>query len=416
MSSLDVFWLAVFAPLAFLSIQISRRILNHWLTPLSIFVGVNAASISLYHLRLLEMTDVSAKTHSIVLSSFAMFFLGFILAVGRGAPLDKPAGPDRIDGGHLAAFFYLTASLAAAGWISQLAAFVLTHGLGTLLGNIWMLQDRFQLQFLGYLNLIGILVLPAYVLRRVIGSSKRSDLLVVLASVFGLLLTGVKGYLIYSVFAALLTWSVANPGSFRLKHLASGMLIMFGFFVLYTSKIDIFAVDYYGGSQGISKMPMLKRPYLYFVGSWPAMEFIVDGTLSDLPRFGYVVLEPIWKIFGGLGLAEIMTKANREFVVIGKTTFNVYSLIGEIYWDLKWPGLLVVSGLLGHASTRLYLRARREPYWGHALVYATLAHGMAISFFSYIYTLNVVVILLYIYFVGFVLLRRGVMVERARRD
>ncbi|MCK9997440.1 MAG: hypothetical protein KAH56_14290, partial [Candidatus Krumholzibacteria bacterium] len=347
MSLVDFLWLWIFVPLIFLSVGVSRRVFHHWFTPLSVFIGVNSISLSLYHLRLLEMTDVSAVTHAVILSSFGMFFLGVLLAA---KPIEVSAlkgDRARIDGRHLSSFFYMTAVLAAIGWMVQLSMFVMTHGVGALLGNIWMLQDKFQMQFIGYLNLIGILVLPAYVLKRVMGTARKVDILIVLATVFGLVLTGVKGYLIYSVFAALFTWSVARPSGFRMIHLAGGMFVMLGFFIVYSAKIDIFSVDFYGGSQTLGKLAVLKRPYLYFVGSWPALEFIVNGTVNDLPRFGFVVLEPIWKLLGGLGLTEIIVKAHRQYVVIGKTTFNVFSLIGEVYWDVKWPGLLVVSWLLG---------------------------------------------------------------------
>ncbi len=416
MNLVDFLWLLIFVPLTFLSVAVSRRVFHHWFTPLSVFIGVNSISLSLYHLRLLEMTDVSAVTHAIILSSFGMFFLGVLLAV---RPIENSALKDdrgRIDGRHLSSFFYLTAALATIGWMIQLSMFLMTHGLGALLGNIWMLQDKFQMQFIGYLNLIGILVLPAYVLKRIMGTARKVDILIVLATAFGLVLTGVKGYLIYSVFAALFTWSVVRPSGFRMIHLAGGMFVMLGFFIVYSAKIDIFSVDFYGGSQTLGKLAALKRPYLYFVGSWPALDFVVNGTLDDLPRFGFIVFEPIWKLLGGLGLTEVIVKAHRQYVVIGKTTFNVFSLIGEVYWDVKWPGLLVVSWLLGFTSTRLYLRARLKSYWAHGLVYAVFAHGLAISFFSYIYTLNVVVILLYIYAAGFVLLRRGVLFERSARD
>ena len=104
----------------------------------------------------------------------------------------------------------------------------------------------------------------------------------------------------------------------------------------------------------------------------------------------------------------------QPFVSIGKFTFNVYSLVGEVYWDLKWPGVLGVSFLLGVINTRLYLRIRSSDYWGHMMIYAVVVHGLFVSFFSFIYTFNVYVLVLYIFLVGFVLPRGGVLISTGR--
>jgi oligosaccharide repeat unit polymerase len=154
-------------------------------------------------------------------------------------------------------------------------------------------------------------------------------------------------------------------------------------------------------------------PYLYFVGSWPALDFIIDGSIDDLPRLGTFVLQPMWKLLGAVGVAEY-SHLYQPFVSIGKFTFNVFSLIGEVYWDLKWPGVLGVSLLLGLVNTRLYLRIWSSGYWGHVMVYAVVVHGLFISFFSFIYTFNIYVLLLYIYLVGFVFLRGGILNRTGR--
>jgi len=410
MTAVDLFWIVVFLPIALFSPQMSKKIFNYWFTPLSVFLGINSLSLVFFHLRLLPMVDVSVHAHVLVLASFAMFFVGVLMAVG-GRPIDGTK-PDTagLDVRSLDQFFYLTFVLATIGWVAASLLLVFQFGIGVLLRNIWMLQSEFQMQYIGYLNLIGILVLPTYFIKRGVGRAGKLDLVLVIISLMGLLLAGIKGYVVYSVFAAVFVWSTVRPDRFRVFHLGSGMLILLGFFVLYSAKIDVFTSSYFAGSGLTRNLSFLFRPYYYFVGSWPAMENIVNGSLGDLPRLGMVTLQPFWKLLAALGQVEILEPFNR-FVAVGNTTFNVYSFVGEVYWDLKWPGVVVLSWILGFGSTRLYGRALRVPFWGHTLVYAVIGYGIFLSFFAYIYTFNVFFILVYIFVVGFVLLRRGVLVE-----
>jgi len=414
MNGMDLFWLLVFVPLIFLSVEISRRVFGHWFTPLSIYLGINSLSMAGYHLRLLEMPDATGTVHALLLASFAMFTLGVFLAVGR-----KPLALENIDSGHwdgrgLGGFFYATVALSTLGWVAQGGMLVMKMGLVALIRNIWILQGEFQVQFIGYLNMIGILVLPIFVLRRLLGQARKLDYLLTVASLFGLLLAGIKGYMVYSVFGAAYVLSVVRPGKFRMVHLATGIAVILLFFVFYAANVDIFANDYYVGTGLMKHLPALHMPYLYFVGSWPALDAVVDGTIADLPRAGTFVLQPMWKLLGAAGVVEY-APLQQPFVNIGKFTFNVFSLVGELYWDLKWPGVLLVSLLLGVINTRLYLRARRLDFWGHVLIYAVVVHGLFISFFSFIYTFNVYVLVLYIFLLGFMVARGGVLVRTPSR-
>jgi oligosaccharide repeat unit polymerase len=408
MTVVDVLWLALFVPLIFFAVSLSRRLCGHWFSPVSIFLGINSLSMVGYHLRLLEMPDASVTVHALLLAGFAVFVLGVLLAVGGGSGAPAVAVGVR-DAKGLSGFFYTTVALATCGWLIQGAMLVMRMGLGSLIRNIWVLQGEFQVQFVGYLNMIGILVLPLFVLRLAVGQVRKVDYLLVLASLFGLLLAGIKGYMIYSVLGGAYVWSVVRPDRFRLVHLAAGMALILGFFIFYAAKVDIFATEQYVGTGLMKRLPALHMPYLYFVGSWPALDFIVDGTVADLPHLGTFVLQPMWKLLGAVGVAEY-APLQQPFVSIGKFTFNVYALVGEVYWDLKWPGVLGVCLLLGFVTTRLYLRARRQVFWGHVVIYAIAVHGLFISFFSFIYTFNVYVLVLYTYVLGFVVMRGGILV------
>jgi len=411
MKPADFLWLAVFVPLVPLGVALSRRLFGHWFSPLSIFVGINSLSMAGYHLRLLDMPDAIVEVHFLLLAAFVAFLLGTLL-VGGNRAVEPPRPADApLDTTGLAGFFYVTVVLSTVGWLVQLVILTGRLGLATLIRNIWVLQSTFQMQFVGYLNLLGILVFPAFVLRRLTGTARRWDVLLALSALFGLLLAGIKGYMVFSVMGGVYVFSVVRPARFRMVHLAAGMGLILAFFVFYVARVDIFSQEHYRGTGIMAHLPALHMPYLYFVGSWPSLGFVVDGTVADLPRLGTFVLQPLWKILGLLGIIDFAT-LYQPFVNFGSFTFNVYSLVGEVYWDLGWPGVLGVTFLLGWITTAMYLRPRRCDYWGHVLVYAVLVHGLFISFFSFTYTFNVYVMLAYLYLAGFVAARGGALVVR----
>ncbi|MBK7670700.1 MAG: hypothetical protein IPJ24_04775 [bacterium] len=77
--------------------------------------------------------------------------------------------------------------------------------------NIWMLQGEFQMQFIGYLNLLGILVLPTYVLLVARQGFRLPASCALASALWGLLLAGIKAFMFYSCLMALFCWSVVAP-------------------------------------------------------------------------------------------------------------------------------------------------------------------------------------------------------------
>lgn len=410
----DLLWLLLFALAGAGALAGSRRLFGHWFTPLSLFFGINCASLCAYHLRLLGMKNVSVVTHLVVLTCLLAFALGTMLAVNRRPPPPEQVR-GRLDLRGLSAFLYITGAIATVGWILAAMIVVQRHGgPGLLLANLWMLQSEFQMQGIGYLNMLGILVLPAYVLKRSCGRASRLDLLLVVSALWGLMLAGIKAFVFYSALTALVTVSVARPDRFRPRHLGLVVLVLTVFFVAYNSVVDIFVAPIVtAGSGWFAHAPQLHWPYLYFVGAWPAMQNIVDGRLAEPPVLGAMTLYAMWKVVGDLlGLVPPVPFA-QPFVDIGATLFNVYSIFGVLYHEWTWPGAVVICGLLGFVATRLYLRARWAGHWGHVLVYALFAYGLFMSCFMYTYRFNEALLLLYIYVLGFVALRGGVLVDRS---
>lgn len=410
----DFLWMLMFAFLGVFSVVWSKRLYAFWFTPLSLFFIVNCTSLCAYHLRLVEMKDVSLVTHLGVVACLLAFALGCALgAIGRRVPPPETM-PGAMDDRGLALFFYTTAGIATAGWL--LAAFILFmrhRGFGLLLANIWLLQSEFQMQGIGYLNMLGILVLPAYLLRRARGKGSLFDMLLVTSAIWGLLLAGIKAFVFYSVLTALGTWGVANPSRLRPRHLLVMGMVLVGFFVAYNARIDIFTLNVrVAEGSPLARVRALQWPYVYFVGAWPATQNIADGLLPPPSVPGAMTFYAVWKVAGDLlGLIESVPFA-QAFTNIGPAMFNVYSIFGVLYQEWTWPGAAVACCLLGFIGSRLYLRARRAGYWGHVLVYGLFSYGLSMSCFMYVYRFNEAVLFIYLYVLGFVMARHGVLVDR----
>ncbi|MDO9694279.1 MAG: O-antigen polymerase [Candidatus Latescibacteria bacterium] len=414
MSAGDAFWLAFFLLIAAASIAFSMHVYGQWLTPASMYLGMNSLSMAFYHLRLVPLNDVSLTTHLLLLSSMALFQIGALLAIGGRSPDLRPAYARIRDARHLDTFFNVTAVLATFGWMLSATILVGRYGLVGLLQNIWVLQLEFQMQFIGYLNMIGIVVLPTYAIKHGLGRARPRDAFLAGLTVVGLLLAGIKTYIMVSVIGALLAWGICRPGRFRPQNLVLGVLILLGFFLVYNRHIDVFEPEAVDEAHAGSSLSILDRPYIYFVGSWPATESLVAGEMNSLPKPGSITFDALWKILGdGLHLVEPLPLA-LPFTNIGITEFNVYAFVGEMYWDWDWTGALFASLVYGFVSARLHLRALTAPYWGNVLVYALFGYGIFLSPFMYYYRFNLIVQLLYVYAIGFVLLRGGVLVDRRR--
>ncbi len=414
MRDADFPWLILFAAIALVSVRISKRWYGSWFSPVSMYVGMNALSMAGYHLKWLAYHEVGLTTHLILLVSMFMFVLGAQNALGRGfAPERLPESPTR-DYDSLERFFYLTVILSTVGWIVASAILLMRFGLGSLINNIWMLQSNFQMQFIGYLNMIGILVMPIYVIRHLSGRARSYDLLFVASSLFGLLLSGIKGYLVASSVCSVVVWSAMRPSRFRPAYLLGVLGVLLAFFIAYTARVDIFVADQYAAGETSQKFSMFQRPYLYVTASWPAFESIIAGVMPDPPRWGFVTLQPLWKLLGGLGVLEAVPHV-LPFSTTGVAPHNVYAFAGEVFWDWGWFGCAGLSWLLGYLSTRLWLRARRCHHWGHVLVYGVVGYGVFMSVFAYFFRFNMMLMLLYTYLAAFVVPRGGVFVDRRRR-
>ena len=402
----DILWIVFFGALTAGAALLSRLKFGDAITPLSIFVGMTSLSVSAYHLHLVGFIEVSVATHVVIVGAFLAFFVGW--AVVPGIPAGEPRHRDGVDSRGLAAFFYITALISFVGWSIALYLLASRHTLAGLLSRPWLLQDEFQMRFVGYLNLLGIVVLPACAMKWVLGRRRAIDVVAVASALWGLFLAGIKTYLVLAVVMMALTLTALRARSIRVKHLLVGGILGLCFFVYYQRTIDVFVVPTARNSWFLQRLDWLEMPYLYLAGPFAAAERIVGGGAPEQPISAYVTLQPVWKLLGD-GLHFIRpVPPYLPFVPIGDgVIINVYGLVGEVVWDLGVAGALAVIALIALATTALYGRARQRGSWPAGLLYGIAACPVVLSFFLYFYRFELFVLLVWAGVLGGLLRLQG---------
>ncbi len=105
------------------------------------------------------------------------------------------------------------------------------------------------MQFIGYLNVLSILVFPVFILKKFTAGTKWFDYLLVALAFTGLFFAGIKSFLIYSLVGGLLAFSVVKPKAIKIRHLATVGFVVIGFFVLYDQVIDTLGFQGFQGSR-----------------------------------------------------------------------------------------------------------------------------------------------------------------------
>lgn len=395
----------IFSFLAMASFYISRLLYGDYFAPLGIFLGINLLSLSLYHLKLIPLKNLSLEAYGLIALSFYSFGLGVVAATSSIFIIKTKSIPaiGRISNSlsskqALLAFYYITAILATSGWLFLLFNYLSSYSLK----DIHLLQYYFQSQpFIGYLNLLGILVLPIFFLLKMIRCKITViSIFFVLSAIIGLFLAGIKTYFIFSLVVSFLVVSIFKPSKLKFKHLLALIFLVLAFFIAYNQLIDIFIGRNIYSSIIPEELSFLRSPYGYITGPWPAMSTIMENP-PDQPHWGFVTFHFLWKIMGaGLGLIPSVPNVEPGVDIGASSNFNVYGLIGGIYWDFGVFGPLFGCFILAFISTRLYLAARKYRNWITIICSSVFSYGLFISFFLYYYRIHILFLILYIIIIG----------------
>jgi oligosaccharide repeat unit polymerase len=261
------------------------------------------------------------------------------------------------------------------------------YNLSFLLKNPAYLQFMgFQQQYVGYMNVLGIMVFPMFCYYFIITKQiKFFDIICVSLAFLGLFLAGIKTYIVISVITALLIYVQLTP-KIRIKYILIATVVCIGFFIFYENYIDIYKTPI-GSLNFSSFLKSLEAPYSYITSGWVAFShFGLEGTGNVFPYKGYVVLSSVFKILSFLGLTDKEPFQPLEFVSVGEGIMtNVYTMVGEVYLDVGPIGLAVVYFILGTICSYVYNISLKERNLSATFISALLMYGLFISFFSYYY-------------------------------
>lgn len=400
MTVIEILLTLFFAVLAMGSILWARSVYDDGFAPLGLYLGVTFSTLALWHMKLVSLIQISALAYFIILLSVVGFIFGtFIAAPGKQLCASGAVDSHRsiVKGKYLKSFFYVVGVLSAIGWIILLMMFVHEYSLATIWEKTYLLQSDFQSKrYIGYLNLLGILVLPTYVMlvRARRGAGWLSIVLVV-SALTGLLLAGIKSYLVFSIVTAFLVWGNFRRAGAPLRYMVMMAACFIILMVLYDQIIDIFVHKQSAESVLSTVAPSLYRPYIYMVGSWSALTVLADNPMPQ-PVWAYQSLMFVWKTLGsGLGLIDSVPQSGVYLDIAdnGTQAFNVYSMAGGLYWDFGLIGVLLGSAFWGFVSTRLYEKARKSRDWAWILGSSIINYGLFLSFFTYYFTFNLLFLL-----------------------
>jgi|LSQX01.2.fsa_nt_gb oligosaccharide repeat unit polymerase len=408
MAMIDLLCFLFSIVLAYAGFKLSWLLYGDYFAPLGLFLGVNLVALSLAQLNLLSMVPLTVEAYALMAVAFVSFICGVMVVSAMGdstwtmLPSITKASQGGGDARAIAAFYYLTAFLGIGSW-SYYVFVLMSKGWVT---QLWMLQnsgaDIIMPFHTGYLKVFGALVPPTFVLLwNARGRISFLSLLVLLLQMLALALMGIKMYLVIGLCAAFLVFNAVRPNTIRFRHMAYLSVILIGFMVLYDRFIDIFVGGQIPGSKFPDWLSFLEKPYIYVVGPLHGMTEIMANP-PDVQNVGQVAMEMIWKILGpqGIGLSSARVVEYFPMVNIGSGVINVYTLIGEVFWDWGWIGMIFCCFCLGMVSTAIYVRARARGAWVMQLLNGIFLFGLLISFFAYYYKSTLFSLLLYSIIMG----------------
>lgn len=336
---------------------VSQRLFGDAFAPIGLFLGVNVASFALYLAGGVRYFPPNADLLLMYPLVIATFVGGALLAdhdlLLTGVSSFRDVG-ERGDGQRDFArrFFVTTALLGLTGWLAL--GYLLSRRMSLLvvLANPELLQTEFQsVPFVGYLNVLNILVGPAFVLLwRRYRYFRWWMPLALLSGLIGLFLAGIKSYFTFGVMGTILTFFSFNRSPKNVARLAMVMGFALAFFVFYDAVIDV------GVAVG---KPAWYSPYNYVAGNWGALGELITGPTPARPMPGLHLFYSFYKLRNLVMPGGDLPGYVLDFRPI-PYPFNVYTMNGESFYDFGWIGVVVFLAGFAYLTTRVRLRAVRS--------------------------------------------------------
>lgn len=365
---------AVFLILAFwLTRKLSRGAIFN---PLVAFCGVWFLDLALFEMdRLFRLfyVPLSSYAAALLLLSFALVFVGSAL----GMLSVRNVGLDNVfDGGqtlrNLIVLTYLCVGIAVLATLWRYHVAVVNYG--SLFRHLASVRrDAFSgaltyplmsraLSLFGYIAVLNLGVLLA---TKWTPGLLALSVLVVFADFINDATVGMRGSTFNAILLLATTVLISltvKRGRIDLRHLlAAGITVLAG--------LCLITIILYLRSGRFVGLPsfrdrLLKDNYIYLVGTIPSLSVflstpwptVVGGQYTFLPLLAALD----WISRHALGIATIPAAVGTYYAPITKGPFNSSSYLAYFYSDFRLPGVIVLSFLMGYASSYAFMRAMRS--------------------------------------------------------
>ncbi|TEB14254.1 hypothetical protein Psfp_03075 [Pelotomaculum sp. FP] len=363
---------------------------------MSIYTSISSVSLLLCLMNLLSYTDIKTIVLFLLLLSEISLFFGVTFgdAIFNSVKGKTKRIQQNEEDSHsliikeveiVRLSMSIIAIIATVGWTLSLREILRIYSLSYILADTSFIQYMdLQQQYIGYLNVMGILVFPMFVFCAFKDKVRILDIICVCLAMTGLFLAGIKSYLIITLVVGFFVYSQIAP-KIKFRYILLLAFAGIAFFVFYTNIIDKYSVVNFGGSNFPEFLSIFQRPYLYITGGWASFSVAEASTGTMFPYKGYVVLAPIFKLISFLGLTDKEQFEPLEGVQISSygAGTNVYTMVGEAYIDLGVVGCVFTFLFLGLICGYLYKLSCRYRKPNMIFVSALLMYVMFISFLNY---------------------------------
>lgn len=397
----------------FLSITYSEKFNRRIITPVTVYIGVNTVAVFLFLLNLLPYNQLNILAFLILIISEVALMFGSVLGMAIVSDIGKKYRTRvckdikniNVKQAYIIDHDLKTVKLSlkiigivsTIGWIYAFINIMLSqYSISFLLQNPHYIGvTGITMQYLGYVNLLGIWVFPMYCYCYIKKKVSRIDFLFVLSAFLGLFLTGIKTYIIISLITGLFVY-VHLSYKIKWKNIIITSIIILAFFIFYNYYIDPWVSRIViSGSKFPSILKPLEQPYRYLSGPFAGFSSLVSYD-SLFPYKGFVVFSWVFKLLSFFNLFDGDTTSYFDSISIGSDTLsiNVYTMVGEAYLDLGIFGILFLFFILGLITTMLFEAGKDSKNLVSLFVSSLLMYCLFISFFAYYLGFNILVLIL----------------------
>lgn len=387
--------------LTIISFYFSKKIHGKIIAPTSLYCVINTFTILLVLLNLLPYFPINNIPLLLILISEFCLIFGSLFGIALYNSYNKSKMKKKERKFNNVKVVQLSLRIigliSTFGWVFAFIKIMLSQfSISFLLNNPHYIGNiGITAQYIGYLNLLGIWVLPMFVYCFVMGNSRKIDILFVASSFVGLFLAGIKIYIVISLVTSLFVYIILTQ-KIKVRYLFITGILGLLFFVFYNLYIDPWSGKVtFIGSKFPESLRFLEQPYRYVTG--PLMGFSELSYYSGdiFPYKGYVAFSWFFKLLAFFNLfdGEVATYLKSTNIGENGIGINVYTLVGELFLDIGLLGMILYMFIFGVIISILFEVAKNSENIISIFLSSLLLFVIFFSFFAFYLNFNTLVLI-----------------------